>query len=567
MIIPSGGKDLQAFLKYVLDTCNSSKQDRIAYYARRRRYFLFGSNAGASLHNRLNPHLDLVASFIYSPDHATFSIPPFPLETSDDPSLEQLFALGKYWNDEFKDSDLAYQFAESLIWSLVYDTMFIKMGWNEARKELFGRIVDPAHIGVMNEAIPDLDNQDAFSHTYMIGADEAAQRLARGGLGDKIKNLNVETGPEEEGSIPTILRGTLMPSGPWGPSITDTVIGQVNTSGEQLPSYCATTETPLVKWNEITVWDDRYDDWSMFTFVEPNVVISDSRETMKALTQVTPKTKYASENNIFLPEEHPFIQVQPYSVYDYFWGKAHIENLIPLQIWSDKRIKEIQDLLARQVRPSKMFTGFTGNIDEVSGAVDGPQNWVTELPGADVKELKPEIPPDCFAELKEIGAIFLEQSGLTETIQGRGEQGVRGRGHAKQLAATGSGRIRKVAIGLEKPLAKLGDIGLKLIMRNSEDKLKAGKMSFLPAQVAQSYRVRIAGHSHSPLFHDETKEELLVMMKAGAITPMELIDGFNPPNAAELKYKLGKRMAAKQAERQQEIAQGIKPDQPKKKAA
>lgn len=555
MIIPKSGKERDKFVKFIIDTCGQSRDDRVSLYARRRRYFLYGSsNAGGSLLNRLSAHLDLVASFLYSPDHAQFAVS--PPEHAEDHIVEQTISLSRYWNDTFRDSDLAYQYGEALRWATVYDTMFIKMGWNNARAELFGHTVSPNNIGVWDESRPGLDNQSAFVHSYNIDYDEAVQRLYRAGLASEIKRLNVDT-QRTDSDAPPVLQNLIL-GGAWGPSITDPIQGIVNTNAEPVPSYAAQNDAPTVKWNEAYIWDNQHDDWTIITAISPDIIISDSRETIEALAAANRGTPPPSGSNLFLPEEHPFVEVQPYELYDYFWGEAHIEKLIPLQNWSDKRLSEIQQLLARQVNPSKFGSGMMGLTDEAMAAMSGPGAWAFEqVPGAKIEELKPEIPPDLFAEFREIKAAMLEASGLTETLEGRGEQGVRGRGHARQLAVTGSGRIRKVAVGLEKSLAKLGDIGMKLLMRNSEQKLRtATRMDFVPAQASGDYRVRIAGHSHSPLFRDETREDAIVMLKAQAIGKEELIDMLNPPNAVELKHRLKQRMAAQAKAAQEAAARG-----------
>lgn len=565
MIIPKGGKEREKFVKFVIDTCGQSHEDRLSLYARRRRYFLYGSNdAGGSLHNRLNAHLDLVASFLYSPDHAKFAIA--PPEYADDSVTEQTISLSRHWNEVFRDCNLAYQYAEALLWSTVYDTMFIKLGWNNARQTLFGHIVDPSKMCVWDETRPGLDNQSAFVHSYNIDFDEAVQRMYRAGLGADVSRLNRETRRSDD-DTPPVLQNLIL-GGAWGPSLTDPLQGTVNTQAEPVPSYSAESDAQTVKWHEVYVWDDQYDDYTIFTALTPDIILSDSRETVAAL-QASPKwskLKPASESNIFLPDEHPFIEIQPYELYDYFWGAAHIEKLIPLQNWSDKRLSEIQQLLARQVNPSKFGSGMQGLTDELMAAMNGPGAWAFEqIPGAKIEELKPEIPQELFLEYKEIREIMLEASGLTATVEGRGEQGVRGGGHAKQLAITGSGRIRKIAVGLEKSLSKLGDVGLKLLMRNSEEKLRTKtRMDFVPAQVSSDYNVRIAGHSHSPLFKDETREDLVIMLKSGAIGKEELIDGLNPPNAVELKHRLKQRQAAEAKAAQEAAARGEVVQQGKK---
>ena len=244
-----------------------------------------------------------------------------------------------------------------------------------------------------------------------------------------------------------------------------------------------------------------------------------------------------------LPGEHPFVPIIPYKLWNYFWGEAAIDKLIPLQKWTNERLDQIADILDRQADPAKVFSGFMGLSDEKAGALGGPGTWVMDqLPNAQVKELTPTMPEDLFAEVTAIGQIFLEASGLTETVTGHGESGVRSKGHAKQLATTGSARIRKVAVAQEEPLSKIGDLGVKLIMKNDEDVLTADdKMKFVAAQAGDRWKIRIAGHSHSPLFADESREMALILLKAQAIDQENLIRLLNPPNADNLIHALRER--------------------------
>lgn len=546
MIIPIERKQRDKFLKFVLDACLDSLPDRAQRYARRRRYFLYGTDSGhPARHNRLYSHLDLVASFLYSPDNARFALA--PPEDAEDATVEQVAALGRWWNDEFRNSDLAYQYADALLWSTVYDSMLIKLGWNDARGGLTGFLVDPAHFGVYDESRPSLSDQQAFVHTYAIDHDEAVQRLYRAGLADQVKRMQILSSPPEEDE--ELIGAHRIVFGGWGQSMLDSVQGRVDAVTDVLPVYGAQSRNLVVRWHELYVWDDRHNDYAVFTLLDPDIVLSDSRETIAILKRSAKGAEYASECNPFLPGEHPFILVQPYPIYNYFWGAAHIERLIPLQRWTDERLRQIQEILARQLDPARVFSGFQGLLDEKAAALGGPGSFVIEqIPGAEVKELRPEFPSDLFAELKEINSVFLEASGLTQTLQGTAGDSARSAAQARQMMITGSGRIRKVAVGLERSLGKLGELALKLVARNSDETIRTRiKLTFLPAQIGVDFNVRIAGHSHSPLFRDETKSDAILMLKAGAIDRESLIDILSPPNAAELKYRLRKRIAAEMA--------------------
>jgi hypothetical protein len=125
---------------------------------------------------------------------------------------------------------------------------------------------------------------------------------------------------------------------------------------------------------------------------------------------------------------------------------------------------------------------------------------------------------------------------------------------------TGSGRIKKVAVSLEQPLSKCGDIGIKLLQKNSKERITtdAGQ-ELVPALVAErNLRIRVAGHSHSPLFSDETKEAAQLLFKSEAIDREMLIRILNPPNADNMIHALRKRVKAEQEEAKRKEAAGIK---------
>src|SRR6202035_3204027 len=261
-----------------------------------------------------------------------------------------------------------------------------------------------------------------------------------------------------------------------GENLGGNITGSVNPSYVARPSYHAKVDRPLVGFHALTIWDDECSDYRVFWVVEPDLIISDSKKTVDVLKRsggfkaqrAQQEDFYSTECNPFFPREHPFVQVRPYGIYEYFWGKAHIESLIPLQEWSNERLEQIHDILDRQAYPPRVGSGFMGLSDEKMEAFGGADSWVMDqLPQAQIKELYPEMPPDIFADYMAIGSLFIEASGLTEVLQGKGTAGVRSKDHAKQLSTTGSGRIKKAATRLEAPLVRLGDLAFKLNMRNN----------------------------------------------------------------------------------------------------
>lgn len=553
MIIPRHGKEREEKVRWILDVCLAGEQERRSLYDMRRRYFLFGASDMTRVKfNRLQAHLDLVSSFLYSADRARYTIA--ATGNSDPMTIAQMKAAEEHWNDAFRDTGIAYQFIEAVIWSLVFDSFFLKVGWNQARDQLFAKLIEPHSIGVFNEAEPDLDSQEAFVHSYALDWDNAVMRLYRSGQSDRLQDLGVVYG-EAAGILPPVLN-TMMVSANAGPAMSGNLIGAVNQSYFQRATYESRSTNPMVMFHELWAWDDVAEDYCTITVCEPNIIIADSRDTIEATHKMTKKkVKYGSATNLFLPDEHPFVHICPFKIYNFFWGEAHCDRLVQLQEWVTRTLNNIDEIEEQQVDPAKVFSGFMGLTDEKAGALGGPGTYVVDqIPGAKVDRLVPEMPPDLFAVYKGISEAFLEASGLTETVSGRGEAGVRGKGHAKQLAVTGSGRIRKVAVGLEEPLVRVGDLGMKLMQRNETQPLAmeskgapgGGHADFLLSQIASPWKIRVAGHSHSPLFSDESREMAILLLKAQSIDREMFVRMLAPPNEASIIHSLRERMVQEQ---------------------
>jgi hypothetical protein len=133
---------------------------------------------------------------------------------------------------------------------------------------------------------------------------------------------------------------------------------------------------------------------------------------------------------------------------------------------------------------------------------------------------------------------------------------VRSKEHAKQLSSTGSGRIKKTAVKLEAPLVKMGDLNLKLQMRNNDDEIQPDPKEdgsrgdpFYYHNLVSDFTLRVAGHSHSPLFADDTKEMAGGLFKAQAIDQEGLLRLINPPNRDNLIHALRQRQKRQAAMR------------------
>src|ERR1700731_1318595 len=369
MIIPDDPKKQGEFIRWVLDVCLNSKKDRKDLYDRRRQFWLYGSSADQDIiYNRIESHLDLVSSFLYSSDHAQFSLSA-PLN-SEDALVKQYMSLEDSFNNDFRDAGLFEFFGDAIIGSLVNDSMILKAGWSDINEDATCSTVMPWNFGVWSEEITELESQPAMVHSYHIDYDNACQRLIRAGLADKIPDLAVVNTPFES-PFPELITRMII-SSTSGENLSGNVTGNVNPSYVARPSYHAKVDRPLVGFHELTIWDDECQDYRVFWVVDPDLVIADSKKTIKVLKGAgafkaeceQQESFYSTECNPFFPREHPYVLVRPYPMYEYFWGKAHIESLIKLQEWSNERLDQIHDILERQAYPPRVGSGFMGLSDE-----------------------------------------------------------------------------------------------------------------------------------------------------------------------------------------------------------
>lgn len=562
MKIPASWAAKEELVQYVIDACMASQQDRASLYERRRRFFLFGQNAELKVKfNRLKSHMKLVSSFLFSPDGLVYNIA--PPKNANEQSIQQFLALQDDFNEDMHDSGLGDVFADAVLWSLNFDTMIIKQGWNDIKGHGFGKLVNPEDFGVWREDDPDFESQPAMNHTFTLDYDEACERLKRAGKADKIPSLQMTDIPGESG-LPSPLTNIII-SAVNGTGVSETIMGNANPDYEETPTFRARLVPPMVKFHETWIWDTDAEDYRIFHSLDGPVLLSDSAETIEALkAKSNGKVKYNSTTNWFLEKHNPFTVVTPFPLYNYFWGDAHMEDIIPLQLWSEERLTEIGEILNAQVDPLRTSHGMTGILDEKMD-LDYGAYIADDNPGSKMEEHRPPMPEDLFREFNEIGGLMMEASGLTEVVSGKGSGGARGGQQQKQMQITGGGQIRKVAIGLEAPLVRMGDIALRLKMKNDDSQIKLPDGSeFIAAQVSDNFSLRVDGHSHSPLFTLESRELAAMLFKSQAIDREWLIRMTNPTQKQNLLHSLEKRIKGEAAAQQAKLAAG-QTDHKKKK--
>ena len=516
MRIPTG-ESREDFYLDIIQKCLVSREERRGDYTTLRSFYLFGNDPESppAYFNKIHPHLDQLTSFLYSAETTRFSIAlgasVHPAEHRKSPSLTQAL------NDEWLNSNADQVFSTALTWSLVYNSTFIKLVYKNG---IHPYMIEPSAIGVLREDTPYTDRQEALVQTYYITKSELYARLYSHPKRDSIV-ARVTTGTKvSESDIPEAVNRIVMSQ------TNPTIYGNVNLDLYGMNRYKSRVAEDTIEMTELWVWNDDTEDYQVVTMAAPNVIIYDRPGA-----------------SVFLKGECPFVQICPNPLYDYYWGASECQELILLQQLRNTRMTEILDLLSKQVSPPTAFTGFSGITDEKYFAMQRAGSMIaTDMPGAKVDRLAPEMPPDLFEVIHEIDAMFSEVSGISNVLSGKGEAGVRSTGHASQLARLGSSRAKKRALIVEDSLEKVATLYLKIMQaydnthfRDTED------VPFIAEQFTKDYVVKVDAHSNSPIFTEDLKQLAFNLFKAQAIDKETLIDLVEPPMKQLIKDKLKKR--------------------------
>ena len=530
MRIPSNELLREQFYRDLIEKCMVSLQERKGDYASLRSFFLFGSGPDESptIFNKIYPHIDQLTSFLYSAETTRFSIN----VGASVPDQEHIKVprLTLALNDEWLNSNADQVFSSALTWSLVFNSTFIKLVYNNG---IHPYMVEPASIGVLREDTPYTDRQEALVQTYYITKSELYNRLYSHPKRESIvKRITTSVHTKTEDLPEGVDRIIMSQSNP-------TIYGNVNLDLFGMNRYKARVAEETVKMYELWVWNDETQDYQCVTMADPDIFIYDRPGA-----------------SMFLKGELPFVQICPNPQFDYYWGQSEVQRLVFLQQLRNNRMTEILDLLSKQVNPPTALTGFTGILDEKNFALNRAGGLLaSDMPNAKAERLAPDMPSSLFEVIHEVDNMFSEASGISSVLQGKGESGVRSSGHASQLARLGSSRAKKRALIIEDSLEKVATLYLKLMQAYDKTHFKdEDGHPFIPEQFTKDYVVKVDAHSNSPIFTEDLRQLAFNLFKAKAIDTESLLDLLEPPMKQLLKDKLKKKEAAAANQPQQQEA-------------
>jgi hypothetical protein len=531
--IPANTSDRWEFYERIAQNCISTRGDRRRMYQTMRNYYMYGCDGGSesmARYNKIYPHLDKLTSFLYSQETTRFAT---SLGVSvSDLEFKKLGPINRGINDEWNNSNMDIVFGLALLWSLVYGSTFVKTLWDG--HNVRPHVIDPHNFSVLREDSPMLASQEAVVHSYYITRSQLEVELQSHPRKDAILAAIV-AGPKSTSSNPSALDRIITSAS------TPNVVGNLDFDLAIVNRYLPKVSEPLVEMQELYVWDDDAGDYRLVTLADPFVCIYD-----RALGD-----KGKDGKSIFIKGELPFVQVCPLPAYDYFFGYIEVERLVPIQELLNERWEELRHMMSLQAHPPKSFAGFSGITDEIALAFDSPDGQVqSDMPGAKVDSMAPQIPADLFADIDRLNQMFDDTSGINNVMEGKGEAGVRSSGHASQLARLGSSRVKKRAMIIEDCLEKLATLTLQVKQVYDDREYReegASGLKFIAAQFTNDFVVKVDGHSNSPIFVEDQTQIAFELFKVKAITAKRLLELVTVPMREQLIHDLETEIEPAQA--------------------
>lgn len=528
MKIPTDLNDKENFYWELIQKCMVSKNDRSVNYSRLRNNYLFGSDEGNQVaFNKIYPHIDLLTSFLFSIDTTRFSV-----ELDADSHEEEVNKLSKSTkavNEAWHKGNADVVFNTCLQWSLVYNTMILKIiPYKNGRTDYHA--VEPSAFGVLREDIPYIDRQEAMYQEYYITKSQLEIQLAEHPNRESILSRLQSEVVSRQDSLPSAVSRIITSAS------TPTMMGNVNMV-DNSTLYKPAVAEDMVKMYELWVWNDAINDYQTVTMAEQGVIIYDRK-------------------NIFLEGEVPFVQVCPNPLYDYFWGESEVDKLIGLQRWRTERMDDIDEIYKKQVNPPVALNGTFKIQDETAWAMNRAGSLLSSQdPTAKIERFTPAMPQESFAVIHEIDAMFAEASGLGNLMMGRGESGVRSKGHADTLARIGSSRAKKRALIVEDSLEKIAGLTLRCLKHYDKSRyLDDDGMTFTLGQLTSRCVVKVDAHSSSPIYVEDYKQMISELFQAKAIDRKSMIEMLHPPMESILLDRL-KKIEENEKKQQEEQAQ------------
>lgn len=548
MYIPSDKKSLLRLSQDTIDICSHSMGQRQAMYRQYRQWIETGrSNGKKSLNNRLYSHEDRLASHLFSPSDLRFLIDfenHYPKDI-----LAKAEMSSRILTREWERNDIDITYAGGVKIGLDYGASIIKAlarkdyddDGNIVLRKIDARIVPPWHFGVYDENETSLSEQEAVLEVAYLTLPQVWRRISHLPDADKLykrikANATANTGSDGVDSFFHQVLSTSQLQTDVS-NMTTPLPGGIVTLANNASDVIIDADrgANVVKFYELSLWDDVAADWVTVQMFDPDIIIA----------PIFKKT------NLYCPDTLQYGVIRPNESPGYFWGRSEIIDLTEPQGLLTSTLDDIRRLMGIQFDKLLAFVGGNGITDEMYDNFR-QAGYLNLDQGASVNDLTPQLPAQAFTYVEMIMKNMDEIGGFGNILSGQGEGGVRSGNHADMLMKTASPRLRDRSILVERQCADFADTVLAgLEAKNNKlywtDPANGEEKEFYLSQLPEDRRVSVDSHSSSPIYEDDHKALVGELLKLQIIDGNSALDLLSVPMRDILKDRY-KEMQAKKDE-------------------
>ena len=545
MILSSNPKKLYDQVMEQWFLCTRSMGTRAVQHARWQS--IFDRGAAGVIRGRLNklaPAIKKQAALLFAPAIMKFELV-VPPEEDDRDTFLQIDSVTDAMRMEWEELDMDQIFGMCVCNALVLGSYILSLSPQKRTDweiELRADLIHPRDFGVSRESGTGswkLRNQYATCVRTYHTIEELDAWLGQGRRREQLLN-KLSFVSIDQGTRGSRITG-MAPGASMYQAKPENWPSRAGSSGEDIPDRIA------AELYQLRIFDDSLGDWRVFT-LSGGVILRDQRAGEIGVPNLLPYVKICGDENA-----------------ESFWGYSLVDTLSPLQEWYLTRTEGMDEKFRQSLRPPTAAIGLGGGFEERLRAFSKAGGRIA-VPNqnARIERFAPEMTQSDFAMMSMIAEQLEEQSELSPALKGRNQPGIRSEGLAGQLMGLASAEILTKSFRIEKQAAAFGQILFESMRRYDPHKIhdKNGK-AFLLAEFPGNIKVKIDGHSSSPIAVQDHKLDAKWLAQMGFILPSRAIRMVSPVMEQTMlremrDIEMAKVVAAEQAKIAQQMKRGGK---------